>query len=246
MVLKLSGELRNMIYGFVFSDQVYEIRAAVAPVRNGTFSRFARAIIARERDVQPEDHEYLPLEGPASATVPRNALSLLLTCRKTYNETRLLPFHVPIFTAQKIYDIKQFKSRMTVPQIQLLTSLEICVPKGKSIIHRQLQGRRGPLSIPVNQDFEVESTVADMFHSMTGLKRVHLHQYATNRPLKEMLLLGEAIHSLQLLLPEAEVTGAFEALDLKGGTKWIHCFESAQGLSLQERLTPVYETAEAQ
>jgi hypothetical protein len=241
MLLQLSGELRNMIHDFVFSDQVYEIRAAVAPVR--TLSTFARAMIARERDEHPEDHEYLPLEGPASVTVPKNALSLLLTCRETYNETRLLPFRLPTFAGNKIFDINQFNLRTAASRIQLLASLEIRVPKGKGTIGRQLQGRQGTVS--VNQDFEIDPTTADMFRSMTGLKRIHLHQFATSRPLREMLLLGEAIHSLQLLLPEAEVTGAFEALDLKGATKWIHSFESAQGMSLKERLAPVYETAEA-
>jgi hypothetical protein len=143
----------------------------------------------------------------------------------------------------KIFDINQLNLRMAASRLRLLTALKIRVPKGEGTIGRQLQGRQGTVS--VNQDFEIDPTTADMFRSMTGLKRIHLHQFATNNPLREMLLLGEAIHSLQLLLLGVEVTGDFEALDLKGGTKWIHFFELARGLNLQERLAPVYETAKA-
>jgi hypothetical protein len=239
MLFKLSGELRNIIYDYVFSDQVYEIRVAT-PVR--TWNRFAQLLREREPNVHPKkDVEYLPLEGPASATVPKNALSLLLTCREIYEETRLLPFRLPTFTAQKICDIKQFNSRMTGSRIQLISSLEIRLPNKDYNTRLQIRNRWGPFyAAPKPLAFiKIHTGDADTFRSMIGLKHLHVHQLAWEKPWDDFsMYLGRAqiaINILMFWMPEVELTCDLEAISSEAEKKWILSLGTARELSWEER-----------
>jgi hypothetical protein len=233
MFLKLPGELRNKIHDYVFSDQVYEIRAAVVRPRSPTcFTSDFSQWDPSPHVYQPP--EYLPLEGPAAVTMFKHSLALPLTCRQLYDETRLLPFQLSTFSAQKLYDIEAFYSRMTASRVQLMSSLEIRIAQEARGIYYQLWDRRYSMLGPHHWKWIISPMIADIFRGMTGLKRLYIYQPSIYDSSLDFAAHIEAIINLQLLVPNADVTGDYEAIE-EDGTKRICFLKSIRGMGEEER-----------
>jgi hypothetical protein len=134
---------------------------------------------------------------------------------------------------------------MTDFRIQLISSLEIRMPRGKGNLRGQLEGRRQPLSFPKGPVFETDPEVANVFHSMTGLQHIHILQPATHNHLREFMIYAQSICSLQLAVPRAEVTGTFVAMEVGRGIFWTHSLESGREMCHEERVDQIHEAMKA-
>jgi hypothetical protein len=134
--LRLSGELRNEIYGYLLCNNTWHLTDACEPYQTASH-------------VPAGNASFLTQKKPIFQDL-QAALALSLTCQKTYSEARLLPFvnatfcigHGPTYDA-----FNSWLEDRTVEQRALITRIEVPI-RFVQWQDREMEGVR-PYALPV-------------------------------------------------------------------------------------------------
>lgn len=157
--LRLSGELRNEIYGYLFCNNTWHLTDACEPVQTASHL--------------PASNASLPMQKKPIFQDLQSALALSLICQQTYSEARLLPFvnatfcigHGPTYDA-----FNSWLEDRTMEQRALIQRIEVPI-RFVQWQDSEMEGVR-PYALPV--------TISSLSYTSiplpwTQVSSVHLH-----------------------------------------------------------------------